>query len=85
MKIAKRATLEDLQPKDIKRLADDIGVTAPYIRKQIKVLGDAVLQNAPIVHEGFSLSKSSEEFMARYEGLVIDRAGTLMGIASFDE
>jgi len=80
MKIAKRATLEDLQPKDIKRLADDIGVTAPYIRKQIKVLGDAVIENAPTVHEGFSLSKSSKEFMVRYEGLVIDRAGLLMEI-----
>ena len=82
MKIAKRATLEELQPKDIQTLAEDTGLTAPYIRRRIQALGSAVISAAPAVHEGFDLTDTQRGFMRKYENLVSERAQKLMVIAT---
>jgi len=82
MKIAKRATLEDLQPKDIQRLTDDTGLTAPYIRRRIQHLGQAIINEAPSIHESFEITETQRDFMAGYASLVSERAEILMEIAS---
>jgi serine/threonine-protein kinase HipA len=43
MKIARQATLEEIQPRHWDAFADDIDLTAPYIHRRVKQLCDATL------------------------------------------
>ncbi len=43
MKIARQATLEEIQPRHWDAFAEDIDVAAPYIHRRVKQLCDAVL------------------------------------------
>jgi serine/threonine-protein kinase HipA len=47
MRIAKRATLDEFRPDTWERFADDIGVGAPFTRRRVSALAQAMSEQAP--------------------------------------
>lgn len=48
MKIAKKATLEEIQPRHWDQFADDVGISAPYLHRRIKQLCEAALDQVTV-------------------------------------
>jgi serine/threonine-protein kinase HipA len=53
MKIAKRARLEHILPRDWGTFAEETGLTEPYIRRRAKALADAVIGGADAARASF--------------------------------
>lgn len=47
MRIAKRATIEEFRPDTWERFAGDVGVAAPYTRRRVRALAQAMSEQAP--------------------------------------
>ena len=59
MKVARRATLEELQSRDWKRFAEETGLTEPYIRRRARALAEEVQAKA----DGIRLSEDCAELV----------------------
>ncbi len=81
MKIARRATLEELQRRDWGRFAEETGLTEPYVKRRTRELAEAVCGMATPTLESFDLGDESAECMERFSELVTSRALRLREIA----
>ena len=80
MKIAGRATLDDLKPTDWGRFAKESGLTEPFVKRRAKALADHVLQTAGRIEAGFDLYEDERKTMRDYAGLTARRAAKLSRI-----
>lgn len=78
MKIANKATLEEIEPRHWGRFGEEIGMGAPYLHRRVRQLCELTL--AQVDATGSSLSKmlpASQDF-APFSGLIGDRARRLL-------
>lgn len=80
MKIAHRATLEELRPTDWRRFAEETGLTEPYVKRRAWELAEAANEAADRTVESFDLGNESAEIMKRFSTLVNTRASQLSEI-----
>lgn len=78
MKIAKKATLEEIEPRHWDRFAEDIGIGAPYLRRRIGQLCQAVLDQISAADSALASSLPADERFTDLAKLVGDRAGRLI-------
>jgi serine/threonine-protein kinase HipA len=78
MKIAKKATLEEIEPRQWDRFAEDIGIGAPYLRRRIRQLCQAVLAQISTTDSALAASLPADKRFAGLAHLVGDRAGRLL-------
>lgn len=74
MKIAKRATLEEIGSTTWPEFAADVGLGAPFVRRRVVELGEAVITQAPVVAQNPALLGLAPDAMARYSALIVSRA-----------
>jgi serine/threonine-protein kinase HipA len=78
MKIAKKATLEEIQPRHWGRFAEEVNMGAPYLRRRIRQLCEATLAQLDAPDSGLSQMLPGSENFARFADLVADRAKRLL-------
>jgi serine/threonine-protein kinase HipA len=74
MKIAKRATLEEIGQQTWADFAEDLGLGAPFVRRRVRELADAVRSKAPGVAESITLPGLDAGAVAAHAALVAARA-----------
>ncbi len=80
MKIARKATLDELKATDWARFAEESGLTEPLVKRRAKALADHVLQEAGRVEAGFDLNEDALKKMRGYAKLITNRAAKLSRI-----
>ena len=74
MKIAKRATLEEIGAATWPAFAEDIGLAAPFVRRRVRELPDAVVAQVPSVADGPGLAGLNEAALRNHAALIASRA-----------
>ena len=77
MKIAKRATLEEIGPATWPAFADDIGLAASFVRRRVKELSDAVVAQVPLLPDSPALAVLDASALKKYAVLIASRAERL--------
>jgi len=77
MKIAKRATLEEIGPATWPAFADDIGLAASFVRRRVKELSDAVAAQVPLLPDSPALAVLDASALKEYAVLIASRAERL--------
>ncbi|MGA1342760.1 MAG: type II toxin-antitoxin system HipA family toxin [Hyphomonas sp.] len=77
MKIAKCATLEEIDDSTWPKFAADVGLAAPFVRRRIKELAAAVADSACSVAAQIAMPGLSEADLTRFANLVTTRAERL--------
>ncbi len=80
MKIAKRSTLEEMKPKDIQAIAEQTGLTAPFIRRRMKDLAEATITAAPEITESFGERSIDRKVMQGFASAISGRAEQVLGL-----
>ena len=80
MKIAGRATLDELKATDWGRFAKQSGLTEPFVKRRAKALADHVLQTVGQIEAGFDLNEGERKKMRDYTSLTAERAAQLARI-----
>ncbi|MFA5909358.1 MAG: type II toxin-antitoxin system HipA family toxin [Vicinamibacterales bacterium] len=75
MKIAKRATLEEIDGGTWEAFATEIGMTAPFVRRRVKQLADATQSTAPRIAD--ALPGLDNGALGAYAALITARAQRL--------
>lgn len=74
MKIAKRATLEEIGPTTWPEFAEDIGMATPFVRRRVVELAESVMGQAQVVADGSALAGLEAEALTNYATLIVSRA-----------
>ena len=74
MKIAKRATLEEIGPTTWLSFAEDVGLGATFVRRRVMELAEAVIAQAPTLPTHPALIGLDAGAMTRYTTLIVSRA-----------
>ena len=74
MKIAKRATIEEIGPTTWTAFADDIGVPDPFVRRRAAELADEVIAKAPAIAVSSPLQGLNAAPLEEFAALVVSRA-----------
>lgn len=74
MKIAKSATIEEIDESTWSKFAADAGLGAPFVRRRVRELAESAAKSAPIVAERLAKPGLSEADLARFAALVAARA-----------
>ena len=82
MKIAKRATLEEIGSETWAAFAEDVGVGAPFVRRRVKELADAVVATVPEVAERTSQVGLDTNALTTYASVITSRAERMAGTSS---
>ena len=77
MKIAKCATLDEIDETTWPKFAADAGLGAPFVRRRVKELAESVAKAAPIVAARVAKPGLSDADLARFAALVAARAERL--------
>jgi len=77
MKIAKRATLEDISSTTWPAFADDIGLAASFLRRRVNELSDAVVAQVTPLTESPALAAMDTAVLKEYAALIAARAERL--------
>ena len=77
MRIARRATLEELRRGDWDRFASSAGLGAPFVRRRVRELADLALARATVVAGELAAPGLDEDALARCAERVADRARRL--------
>jgi len=77
MKIARRATLEEIRSTDWARFAGETGLSQPYIRRRVRALSSSVQEHAEQAVRSFDLPQNSQAAMKSLADLVQQRAEAL--------
>ncbi len=77
MKIAKCATLEEIDAGTWSKFAADAGLAAPFVRRRVEELAAAIEGATSAVTEKLEASGLSQSDLKRFSALVADRAGRL--------
>lgn len=74
MKIAKRATLEEIGSTTWPEFAADVGLGAPFVRRRVVELSEAVIEQARVVAESPALAALDAGALTNYATLIVSRA-----------
>jgi len=74
MRIAKRATLAEFKSDTWDRFAEDVGVGAPYTRRRVRALAEAMAGQAPIVATALAAYGLDTAALSSFADIVQDRA-----------
>lgn len=77
MKIAKRATLEEIGLATWAAFAEDIGLPGSFVRRRVRELSDAVSSQVPLIPDSAALTELDGPAMKAYAALVASRAERL--------
>ena len=77
MRVARRATLDELRPGDWDRFAGGAGLGAPFVRRRVRELADLAVVRAPAVTGELAGRGLDEEVLAGLAGRVAGRARRL--------
>lgn len=77
MKIAKRATLEEIESTTWTAFAEDIGLPASFVRRRVRELSDAVCSQVPPLPDSAALTGLYAPALKEYAALVASRAERL--------
>ena len=77
MRVARRATLEELRRGDWDRFAGSVGLGAPFVRRRVRELADLALVRTAAVANELTGSGLDEDALAGFAGRVTDRARRL--------
>lgn len=77
MKIAKCATLEEIDDSTWPKFAADAGLAAPFVRRRVKDLASVVADSTSSVAERISMPGLSQADLARFAALIAARAARL--------
>jgi len=80
MKIAKRSTLEEMKPKDIQAIAEQTGLTTPFMRRRMKDLAQATITAAPDITDSFTEQSIDRKLMKGFSGAISKRAEKVLGL-----
>lgn len=78
MKIAKKAKLEEIEPRHWERFAADIGIGAPYLRRRVGQLSQIVVDQLSASNSPLAALLPAGESFADLAGLIGDRAERLI-------
>ena len=78
MKIAKKATLEEIEPRHWDRFAEDITFGAPYLRRRIRQLCEATLAQVDAPDSVLNQNLPDGENFTLFADLIDDRAKRLV-------
>lgn len=79
MKIARRATLDEIGQTTWPEFAAEVGLGAPFVRRRVKELAEAVIANAPKVAESPALAGLDTGALTRFATLIVSRAERVSG------
>lgn len=79
MKIAKRAMLEEVGATTWPAFAEDVGLPASFVRRRVRELSDAVVEQLPSVVDRFLADGLHAEALMGYAALVTVRAQQVAG------
>jgi serine/threonine-protein kinase HipA len=82
MKIAKRATIEEIGPSTWTAFADDIGLAGSFIRRRVRELSDSVSGNVLSLPASAALAELDASALRNYAALIASRAERLVGTIS---
>jgi serine/threonine-protein kinase HipA len=74
MKIAKKATLEEIGPTAWPAFAEDAGLAAPFVRRRVGELAAAVLAQAAPVSRSPALTGLDADALQTYSSFIVSRA-----------
>ncbi|MGH9347922.1 MAG: type II toxin-antitoxin system HipA family toxin, partial [Vicinamibacterales bacterium] len=74
MKIAKRATLEEIGPTTWPAFAEDIGLAVPFVRRRVKELAGAAITQAPSIPGSPGLAGLNAGALKEHSALIVSRA-----------
>ena len=74
MRIAKRATLEEISSTTWPEFAADVGLGAPFVRRRVVELAEAVIAQAREVAERPALIGLDRNALTNYSSLLVSRA-----------
>lgn len=77
MRIAKAATLEAIGPATWPAFADDVGLAAPFVRRRVRELSDAVVAQVPSLPDSSVLAALDGSALKEYAALIASRAKRL--------
>ena len=77
MKIANRATLDEIGPATWSAFADDIGLAASFVRRRVTELSDAVCPQVPSLPDSPALAALDADALEAYAVLIATRAERL--------
>jgi serine/threonine-protein kinase HipA len=78
MKIAKKAKLEEIEPRHWDQFAEDVGIGAPFLHRRIKELCEASLEQISAAHSALNQMLPQPEHFASIMALIEDRARRLL-------
>ena len=78
MKIAKRATLEEIGPTTWTAFAEDIGSPVSFVRRRVRELSDAVSSQVPRLPDSAALTGLYAPALKEYAALVASRVERLI-------
>jgi len=81
MKIAKKATLEEIEPRHWDRFAADVNIGAPHLRRRVRLLCEAILGEVNVSDSSLSGMLPDGESFDRFADLIGSRAGHLLAKA----
>lgn len=77
MKIAKKSVITELDRRTWSKFAEDIGMTAPFVLKQVRRLSRKVIAACPAVAERIAEEGFAGEMLDRVAATVVERARAL--------
>jgi serine/threonine-protein kinase HipA len=77
MKIATRATLEEIGPATWPAFADDIRLAASFVRRRVRELSDAVVAQVPLLPDSPAIAALDASALVEYAVLIASRAERL--------
>lgn len=77
MKIAKRATIEEIGPTTWTAFADDIGLAGSFIRRRVRELSDGVSARVLSLPAGAALAELDASALKEYAVIILSRAEQL--------
>ncbi len=78
MKIAKKATLEEIESRHWDQFAEDVNIGAPYLRRRIRQLCEATLAQLDAPDSSLKQRLRGSENFVRFADLIADRARRLL-------
>ena len=78
MKIAKCATLDEIATNTWSAFAADVGLTAPYVRRRVKMLAESIQRSVFGVAEQLGQTGLNREALTEYASLVNSRAALIL-------
>ncbi len=74
MKIARRATLAEFKPDTWEAFARGVGMAAPFTRRRVRTLAEAMAKQAPIVAAALAGEGLDQAAPQSYAAIVRERA-----------